>query len=330
MSRILVTGGAGYIGSICAAEFIRQGHRVTILDDLSTGFRDAVPAEADFSPLRLQDHAAIAALCARRNFDGVYHFAGKALIPESIVNPGVFFDCNLAAGIRFLETLRHQGVRRFIFSSTAAVYGDPQTLPMPETHPVAPLNAYGESKLAFERVLAWYARAYGWNVTIFRYFSAAGATAEHGERHQPETHVIPLLLSAAAGEIPAFTLYGRDYPTPDGYCWRDFIHVRDLARAHAMVWAQDRPGCEIYNLGSGIMYSLQQLCSTVQSVSGRNFSVRIGSRRPGDPARLCADPAKFMRAFSWQPRDSELETIIRDAWHWKLSAARFGPAGVAA
>ncbi len=330
MSRILVTGGAGYIGSICAAELIRQGHRVTILDDLSMGFRDAAPAEAEFEPLRVEDHEAIAALCRTRNFEGVYHFAGKALIPESIINPGIFFDCNLAAGIRFLETLRHQGVRRFIFSSTAAVYGDPQTVPMPETHPVSPLNAYGESKLAFERVLEWYARAYGWNVSILRYFSAAGATAERGERHQPETHVIPLLLDAAAGEIPAFTIYGRDYPTPDGFCWRDFIHVRDLALAHAMVWARDQPGCEIYNLGSGRMYSLQQLCTTVQAVSGRDFSVHIGPRRPGDPAQLCADPAKFMRTFPWRPSHSDLETIIRDAWLWKLSAAKLMPVGVAA
>src|SRR5215469_2531416 len=260
MAKVMVTGGAGYVGSVCSAELLRLGHSVTVVDDLSTGFRDAVPATAEFVQLEIGDRAAIESLVRGRRFDVVFHFAAKALVPESVTNPGFFFQQNAASTITMLEALRSSGITKFVFSSSAAVYGIPEGASIDEESPKNPVNAYGETKLMIERVLDWYAKAYGWSVLAFRYFNAAGATDELGERHQPETHIIPLLLRAAGGEQDSFTIYGEDYPTPDGTCLRDYVHVLDIAQAHIAALEQmDRPGMRAFNIGLGESYSVRQI-----------------------------------------------------------------------
>src|SRR5579884_234967 len=218
MATVLVTGGAGYVGSVCCKQLLDRGHKVIVIDDLSTGHADAVPAGASFHRLDYGDRLAVSHLLRRNPVDAVFHFAAKALIPESVSNPGIFFDVNVASGIGLLETVRQFGVKRFVFSSSAAVYGSPQSVPIDEEEPKRPVNSYGETKLMLERALEWYAKAYGWTVVAFRYFNASGAAGDLGEDHQPETHIIPLLFQAATGERNYFEIYGDDYPTPDGTC----------------------------------------------------------------------------------------------------------------
>lgn len=318
MARVLVTGGAGYVGSVCCAELLRLGHGVTVVDDLSTGFRDAVPAGAMFVELDVRSAGAIRELATRNSFDAVFHFAAKALIPESVADPGIFFQRNVASGINMLEALRAAGVHKFIFSSAAAVYGAPSDGPIDEDAPQKPLNSYGETKLIFERILRWYAQAYGWNVFAFRYFSAAGATAERGERHHPETHLIPLLLEAAAGEREYFEIYGDDYPTQDGTCVRDFVHVLDIAKAHILA-LDDRgeAAMRCYNIGLGTPYSVLQVHQEVERITGRRVPIRRAARRPGDPAVLFASPARIMRELGWTALHSSLSEILESAWKWK-------------
>jgi UDP-glucose 4-epimerase len=323
MANVLVTGGAGYVGSVCSAELLQQGHSVTVVDDLSTGFRDAVPRGAKFVEADVGDRTRMEQVLVESGFDAVFHFAAKALIPESVRNPGVFFEKNVAAGISMLEILRGAGIRKLVFSSSAAVYGTPETSPITEDCATRPLNAYGLTKLMLEQTLEWYARAYGWSVTAFRYFSAAGATEELGERHQPETHVIPLLLEAAAGEREAFDVYGDDYDTPDGTCVRDFVHVLDIARAHICALQKvNQPGMRIYNIGSGTGYSVRQLCDATAAVTGRMFPIRVTARRQGDPAVLCADPQRTMQELNWTPEHSSIDEILRSAWEWKQRQVR--------
>lgn len=318
MANVLVTGGAGYVGSVCCAELLRLGHSVTVVDDLSTGFRDAVPAGAAFVQLHVNDRNTLAALLQKSHFDVVFHFAAKALVPESVSNPGLFFQENVASAITMLETLRAAKVRNFVFSSSAAVYGIPQHVPIDEDSPKKPVNSYGETKLILEHVLEWYARAYGWSVFAFRYFNAAGATAEQGERHDPETHVIPLLLQAAAGERKNFIVYGDDYDTPDGTCLRDYVHVLDIAQAHISALQKiDQPGMRAFNIGLGESYSVRQICNVAEQVTGRSIPVRIGARRAGDPPVLCANPRRIMQELNWRPAHSALSNIISSAWEWK-------------
>lgn len=319
MINVLVTGGAGYVGSVCCAELLRLGHSVTVVDDLSTGFRDAVPTRATFVQLDIGDRAALQSLIRKNRFDVVFHFAAKALVAESVSDPGIFFQRNVASSITMLEVLRQAQVKNFVFSSSAAVYGVPEKTPIDEDDLKNPVNSYGETKLMLERALDWYARAYGWSVIALRYFNAAGATSELGERHQPETHIIPLLLEVAAGEREFFNIYGNDYPTPDGTCLRDYVHVRDIASAH--ICALDRmnqPGMRAYNIGLGETYSVQAVCRAVEKVTGRAVPTRIEKRRPGDPAILCASPARIMRELAWKPQHSSLEEIISSAWKWKM------------
>lgn len=317
MAHVLVTGGAGYIGSVCCAELLSR-HSVTVIDDLSTGFHDAVPRDARFVQAGVGNRSALESLVGEVRFDVVFHFAAKALIPESVSNPGVFFQQNVAAPITMLEVLRQAGIRNFVFSSSAAVYGTPAKTPIDEGDPKQPVNSYGETKLMLERVLEWYARAYGWSVTAFRYFNAAGATAQLGERHSPETHIIPLLLEVAAGERDFFEIYGDDYDTPDGTCLRDYVHVLDIARAHTRALkTMNQPGIRIYNIGLGKSYSVRQICDAVQRVTGRSIPLRIVGRRAGDPSVLCANPKRLIKDLSWQPEHSSLEEIISSAWHWK-------------
>jgi len=317
MANVLVTGGAGYVGSVCSAELLRQGHVVTVVDDLSTGFRDAVPQGARFVEMNIGDGTAMYDLAIQGMFDAVFHFAAKALIPESVTDPGIFFQRNVAAGITMLEALRAAGVRNIVFSSAAAIYGVTGNGPVDEDAPKKPLNSYGESKLIFEQVLRWYASAYGWSVFAFRYFSAAGATREHGERHEPETHLIPLVLEAAAGERDVFNIYGDDYETPDGTCLRDFVHVLDIAKAHILALEHMRPGMRCYNIGTGTSYSVRQVVREAERITGRKIESRIAGRRPGDPGTLYANPRRIMEELGWQSEHSSLEEILQSAWQWK-------------
>lgn len=323
MAKILVTGGAGYVGSVCCAQLLQHGHEVTVVDDLSTGHAMAIPRGAVLYQLDIGNRREMARVLNGTGFDAVFHFAAKALIPESVSNPGIFFESNVASGIALLEEVRAAGIRRFVFSSSAAVYGNPSSTPIDEHHPKEPVNAYGETKLMLERVLHWYATAYGWTVIAFRYFNASGATATIGENHCPETHIIPLLLETAAGERDFFEIYGDDYPTPDRTCLRDYVHVIDIAEAHLLALkVQAQPGLFAYNIGTGISYSVRQICRVVEQELGRKVAVRLGARRNGDPAVLCASPQRLMRELGWRPRFSDLQTIVRTAWEWKQKFPR--------
>jgi UDP-glucose 4-epimerase len=321
MGRILVTGGAGYIGSVCSEELLRQGHDVSIIDDLSTGHRHAVPAGAEFHQLDIGNAEGLRNLLAEKKFDAVFHFAAKALIPESVTNPALFFRVNLIAATTMLDVVREAGIKRIVFSSTAAVYGNPVEVPISEDHPKNPVNSYGESKLAYERLLWWYAKAYGMSVCAFRYFNAAGATDTLGEEHEPETHILPLLFEAALGEREFFTIYGTDYQTPDGTCLRDFVHVIDIAQAHILALKiLDQPGFAVYNIGLGSSYSVREVHACVERVVGTKVPFRVGGRRAGDPAILCASPERLMRELHWKPQHSALDHIIETAWAWKNRA----------
>jgi UDP-glucose 4-epimerase len=318
LAKILVTGGAGFVGSVCCLQLLKNGHQVVVVDNLSTGNPRAVPKGVVFYPSDIGDRDSISDILRHQHFDAVFHFAAKALIPESVSNPGVFFDQNVASGIAFLESLRAAGVNKFVFSSSAAVYGSPSAVPIEEDHPKNPVNSYGETKLMFERVLNWYATAYGWSVFAFRYFNACGATANAGEDHRPETHIIPLLLETAAGERPYFEIHGRDHPTPDGTCLRDYVHVLDIAEAHLLALnASDKAGMTAYNIGTGGSHSVLEVCGIAQEVTGTKLALRDGPRRPGDPAVLCASPAKLKQELGWKPRFSDLREIVRTAWEWK-------------
>jgi UDP-glucose 4-epimerase len=318
MAKVLVTGGAGYVGSVCCTQLLERGHRVTVVDDLSTGHAAAVPPGVVLHQLDIGNRAALAEVLAQDAFDAVFHFAAKALIPESVLDPGAFFDSNVASGIALLETIRAAGIRRFVFSSSAAVYGNPHTTPIDEDHPKDPVNSYGETKLSLERALRWYADAYGWTVVAFRYFNACGGTATAGEEHHPETHIIPLLLQTAAGERDSFEIYGHDYSTPDGTCLRDYVHVRDIAEAHLLaLQVQGVPGMSAYNIGTGTSYSVLDVCRVVEEELDRKLPVKNGDRRPGDPDVLCASPQRIMRELGWRPHFSDLHSIVRTAWEWK-------------
>jgi len=318
MANVLVTGGAGYVGSVCCAELLRKGHSVTIVDDLSTGCREAVPSGAAFFQIDIGNQSAMQSLVNHIRFDAVFHFAAKALIPESVSNPGMFFQHNVASGIVMLEVLRAAGIRNFVFSSSAAVYGTPARVPIEEDDPKQAVNSYGETKLMFERILEWYTRAYGWSVTALRYFNASGATPELGERHDPETHIIPLLLQAAMGERKVFNIYGDEYDTPDGTCVRDYVHVLDIANAHICALQKlNSPGLRAYNIGLGRSYSVREVCDTAAEVTGQTIPLRVSARREGDPPILCASPKRIMQELGWKPEHSSLREIIESAWQWK-------------
>ncbi len=318
MARLLVTGGAGYVGSVCCAQLRARGHHVEVVDDLSTGHAEAVPEGVTLHRFDISDRASLSMLLAKNKFDMVFHFAAKALIPESVRNPGAFFDSNVASGISMLETLRTHGICNFVFSSTAAVYGTPEVVPIPEEHPKEPMNAYGESKLIFERILRWYASAYGWSVVAFRYFNACGGAPNWGERHEPETHIIPLLLQAASGRRRSFDIYGSDYPTPDGTCLRDYVHVLDIAEAHLLAMQElERSKFSAYNIGTGKSHSVNEICQAAEKITRRRIEIRRSSRRPGDPPLLCASPQKLADKFGWKPTHSNLDNILAGAWEWE-------------
>lgn len=319
MGSILVTGGAGYVGSVCVAQLLSRGYAVEVVDDLSAGHADAVPAEASFHKFDIGNREALSRLLSSKQFDVVFHFAAKALIPESVINPGIFFDVNVARAIVMLETLREHGVRKFVFSSTAAVYGNPQTVAIPEDHPKSPVNSYGESKLMFEQMLRWYASAYDWSVVAFRYFNACGGARCWGERHDPETHIIPLLLQVASGRRDHFEIYGTDYPTPDGTCLRDYVHVIDIAKAHILAMKKmESAGFQPYNIGTGTSHSVQDVCRMAEQVTQKHIRTRNSARRLGDPAILCADPTRLKEDLGWQSEHSDLMEIMAGAWEWEM------------
>jgi UDP-glucose 4-epimerase len=318
MSRVLITGGAGYVGSVCSEELLRQGYEVSVVDNLSTGHRHAVLEGAEFYHIDIGDAAGMREVLASKAFDAVFHFAAKALIPESVTNPAAFYRVNVVAATTMMDAVREAGIKRLIFSSTAAVYGNPLEVPIPEEHPKAPVNSYGETKLAFERLLEWYSKAYGMSVCAFRYFNASGATLAHGEEHVPETHILPLLFEAALGEREFFTIYGCDYPTPDGTCVRDYVHVLDIAQAHILAFqTMNSPGFSVYNIGLGKSYSVREVHAHAEQITGVKIPIREGSPRPGDPAVLCASPRRLISELRWNPQHSDLGHIIETAWAWK-------------
>jgi UDP-glucose-4-epimerase GalE len=316
--RILVTGGAGYIGSHAVKLFLARGHDVWVYDNLSFGHRAAVPADrlvvADLNePARL-DHVLVT-----RRIEAVVHFAAFAYVGESVRDPGKYYQNNLVNTLNLLEALRRHGIGRIVFSSTCATYGVPERVPITEDEKQRPINPYGNTKLAVEHALADYAAAYGWGYAALRYFNAAGAAPDGtiGEDHDPETHLIPLVLQAALGQRPAIEVFGTDYPTPDGTCVRDYVHVDDLAEAHLLALEALGPGKQLcYNLGTGRGYSVREVVRTVEEVTGKRVPVKEGPRREGDPPVLVAAGDKVRRELGWGPRYADLRPIIETAWNW--------------
>ena len=313
--RVLVTGGAGYIGATTAAALLEAGHQVTVVDDLSNGHRDAVPAEARFHRADVADLDAMRAVVAEGGFDACLHFAALIEAGESMRHPERFFAINTGGSASLLRALLEHGVGRFVLSSTAAVYGEPVATPIDEEHPLRPTNAYGESKLLVERMLDWHHRLHGLRVASLRYFNAAGATPGRPERHDPESHLIPLVLQAATGRRDEVAVFGTDYPTPDGTAVRDYVHVADLADAHVRALAAlDEHGHLTCNLGNGRGFSVREVIRAVEEVTGRSVPARDAPRREGDPAVLVASSERARALLGWHPTRSDLHALVADAW----------------
>jgi UDP-glucose 4-epimerase len=318
--RVLVAGGAGYIGSVVTAALLADGHEVTVLDDLSTGHADAVPAGATLVRASLHDSAPVLADVRPQ---AVLHFAAKSLVGASQERPEEYWETNVGGSLALLEAMRAAGTRRIVFSSTAATYGEPEEVPIREDSPTRPTNTYGATKLAVDAMLTSYAAAHGFAAVSLRYFNVAGAAHGLGERHATETHLIPIALQVATGEREALTVYGDDYPTPDGTCIRDYIHVGDLADAHLLALpAPDEGEHRIYNLGNGLGFSVHEVVEAVREVTGHPVPVVVGSRRPGDPARLVAASDRIRADLGWKPEHTELTGIVRDAWELRDPARR--------
>ena len=312
--NILVTGGAGYIGSVVAEELLRDGHEVTVYDNLSKGHRAAVAPGAEFIQADLQDSERLRTALRQRHIEAVIHMAAFSLVGESMQHPDSYYENNVLAGLSLLDAMKEEKVTRLVFSSTAAVYGEPEKQPIEESDDTVPTNPYGQTKLAFEHALKWYGDAYGLRYTSLRYFNAAGATSRCGEWHSPESHLIPVVLQAAAGMRPYLELYGDDYPTKDGTCVRDYIHVVDLARAHIL--ALQTPSNATYNLGCGAGFSVKEVIDCAERITGRSISVKVMKRRAGDPAVLIASSEAIKRELGWSPKFQELDLIIDSAWAW--------------
>ncbi len=316
--KILVTGGAGYIGSHTVKRLLAGGHDVTVLDDMSMGHRGAVPADR-LVVGNLGDPAVIDPLFAAGKFDGVIHFAASTYVGESVTDPAKYYANNVVNGLTLLEAVRRHKVGRFVFSSTCATYGVPTAVPITEEEKQLPINPYGNSKLAFERVLADYAPAYGLGYAALRYFNASGASPDGtiGEDHDPETHLIPLVIYAAMGKRADIQIFGTDYPTPDGTCIRDYIHVDDLADAHIRAIERIEPGKGMhYNVGTGRGYSVREVIQVVEQVTGKTVPVKEGPRRAGDPPALVAGADKIGRELGWAPKYTDLRAIVETAWNW--------------
>ncbi|KNB54411.1 UDP-glucose 4-epimerase GalE [Streptomyces caatingaensis] len=317
-SKCLVTGGAGYVGSVVAAHLLAAGHTVTVLDDLSTGHRDAVPEGARFIEGRVQE----AARHLDGSYDAVLHFAACSQVGESVARPEKYWRNNVGGTLDLLDAMRAAGVRTLVFSSTAATYGQPAVVPVTEDSPTVPTNPYGASKLAVDHMIAAECAAHGLAGVSLRYFNVAGAYGRWGERHEPESHLVPLVLRTALGERPEIAVHGDDYPTPDGTCVRDYLHVADLAEAHLLALAAARPGEHLVcNLGNGNGFSVREVVETAREVTGRPIPQRAGPRRPGDPAVLVASAERAREVLGWRPRRPDLGDIIADAWEFARRTA---------
>ena len=318
--KILVVGGAGYIGSHMVKRLGQLGCDVTTMDNLSSGHRDAV-LNGRFVEADIADKAALQQLMASSQFDAVMHFASFIQVAESVQKPAKYYENNVTNTLNLLDAMRIAGVQRFIFSSTAATFGEPQYTPIDEKHPQQPINPYGRSKLMIEQILEDYDKAYGLKSVCLRYFNAAGADPEGqlGERHDPETHLIPLVLQAAAGRRPHISVFGRDYDTPDGTCIRDYIHINDLCEAHwlALQSLMQGAGSQRYNLGNGNGFSVQEVIDSARRVTGKEISVQDAPRRAGDPARLVADATLARQQLGWTPQFTELDLMVAHAWAWE-------------
>ena len=328
--KVLVTGGAGYIGSVVTAQLVEAGHDVLVYDNLSKGHRDAVHSAARLVEGDIGDRAALEAAFAEHRPEAVLHFAAWIEAGESMREPQRFFRNNTANALTLLETMLAHEVRNFVFSSTAAVYGNPECIPIVESDPLHPTNAYGESKLMVEQMLAWFHRIHGFSCASLRYFNAAGATATLGEAHDPETHLIPLVLQVASGRRSHIGIFGDDYETPDGTCVRDYIHISDLASAHLLALdalrSRPQPAQLIYNLGNGRGFSVKEVIECARRVTGHPIPAKMETRRPGDPAVLVASSRKIATELNWQPQFPDLEQIVRSAWEYLRKRHQTAPA----
>jgi UDP-glucose 4-epimerase len=316
---ILVTGGAGYIGSVTAELLLERGERVVILDNLDRGHRHALPDGAIFYEGNVGDRQLTSRIAREHEIEACVHFAALAYVGESVSEPARYFQNNIEQGFALLDSLETAGVRRMVFSSTCATYGEPQRVPISEDHPQNPTNPYGWTKLMMEKIMQSFDQAYGLRFIALRYFNAAGATRDRGEAHFPETHLVPNVLAAALGQIPELSVFGDDYETPDGTAIRDYVHVADLARAHilALDYLRANGQSDCFNLGTGHGYSVKEVIESAQEVTGLNVPFRIEPRRPGDPSRLVADAVKAGTVLGWQPEHQTLASIIRSDWEWR-------------
>jgi UDP-glucose 4-epimerase len=312
--KILVVGGAGYIGSVCTELLLDEDHEVAVFDNLSEGHRRAVDPRAKFIHGELANRDQIEAALYDMRPDAVMHFAASALVAESMRDPSKYFRNNLSNGLNLLDAMVATDVERIVFSSTCAIFGPPERVPIDETAPACPINPYGESKLAFEKILRWYSQIYAVKFVSLRYFNAAGASEKFGEDHHPETHLVPNVLKAALGQKPHVEIYGTDYETPDGTCIRDYIHIVDLARAHIL--AMNATKSEFYNLGTGGGASVREVIDACHKVTGRKIDTREKPRRPGDPPRLIASSEKIKNELGWRPQFQSVDAIIDSSWKW--------------
>ena len=314
--KIFVTGGAGYIGSICVEEMLNRGHEVAVLDNLTEGHRAAVDPRATYYQADLSDREAVVRAIGEFGPEAVMHFAANALVGESMENPSKYFRNNVSNGVNLLDAMVENGVKKFVFSSTCATFGVPESMPIDESLPQRPINPYGESKLMFEKILRWYDEIHGLRFTALRYFNAAGASEKFGEHHRIETHLIPNVLKVALGQKDAVEIYGTDYETPDGTCIRDYIHILDLADAH--IRALDRGQSGFFNLGTGGGTSVREVIDCCRSVTGREIAGREKPRRPGDPPRLIASSDRIRAELGWEPKFQNIRPIVESAWAWHL------------
>jgi UDP-glucose 4-epimerase len=314
--KILVTGGAGYIGSVCVEDLLNRGHNVTVFDNLTEGHKKAIDRRANFVQGDLADKAALADLMRTAEPEAVMHFAANALVGESMQNPYKYFYNNVSCGLNLLHSMVEHGVKRFVFSSTCATYGIPETVPIDELVPQKPVNPYGESKLIFEKILRWFDEIHGVTFASLRYFNAAGATEAFGEDHRIETHLIPCVLQVSLGKREHAQIFGTDYPTPDGSCIRDYIHVTDLAQAHAL--ALEVKKSDFFNLGIGGGVSVLEVIDACKKVTGKDIPVVKQPRRPGDPPRLIASAGKAQEVLGWRPQFDRIEDIVSSAWSWHV------------
>ena len=319
MKTILVTGGAGYIGSICVEELLNAGYAVAVFDNLSEGHRLAVDPRATFFQGDLSDIEAIKLALRESKAEAVMHFAANALVGESMTNPGKYFRNNVANGVNLLEAMVTEGVKRFVFSSTCATFGIPESMPIDETLPQKPINPYGESKLMFEKVLRWYGELHGITFVALRYFNAAGASETFGEDHRIETHLIPNVLKVALGQKESVEIYGTDYPTPDGSCIRDYIHINDLVEAHikAITYLRQGHSSTTFNLGNGKGFSVKEIIEAAEAVTGKKIPVKLDKRRAGDPPTLVADASLAKDVLGWTTEFKDIKDIIKHAWNWE-------------